>query len=784
MGGNLHSEMNYGQYDCSLEELSSRNRSILIWLSIGVVWFWLFAEVFNIQWFWQEFYTAATESGWQVDTTDCEITVYDRCERYVSTGGIWWALLAVLLSGISVGPLVFAGIIFTYRTKDVTHEWKEKIWTLLFFINPSMIWAFLWLICLPFTWGLLPWGEWSTNWWKIFPFGFGLAWLALLPPFFCLLEFFKTLFNPEYTLDQKTEQIAETESEAEREEKEESSSTASEPLAQDSTCDIVILEATEGKPIRFKVNNQPSGHDAWFGLYPEQATDYEHGEHHQNWMYFRDVGQNELSLPTQPPVFYSIRVFSDNGYNLVAKHRFEVTKKKPEAEKVEDDENRRIQEVLEKEHSSSTSESIEIIGRVAPNQPVRFRINRTRWGRDAWVGIYPAGAPDQDHGEQNKRWKYIRDVDVNDITLLLQAEGNWSIRVFSDGGYNLEHRLDFEIHGSPQQPSTPTSSEGIVEGKVAFKSVHGKYLSAQPDGRAEWNRDRADVWEYFHLEKREGGKIALKGAHGMYVSAQPDGSVQINRGAAPEGGWEEFTVETHFIQPVGRGGYDVVCLKSCHGKYLSAQQDSTAQWNRDHAPRGGWEDIEMEYQGEKTHPDAERLHQSQACEIHIVEATEGKPIRFKVNNRPSGNDAWVGIYSAGATDQDHGEQNKRWKWLREIDVNDATLPPQAEGNWSIRVFSDGGFNQIGRLDFDITEVHDSTSFGQPHHARRGNSEIDDEEAIRLYKKTLDDHGVPSDFLAGTQTSRGQPASNSAKKIQSATKDSSESGSTNFWDSIE
>ena len=33
---------------------------------------------------------------------------------------------------------------------------------------------------------------------------------------------------------------------------------------------------------------------------------------------------------------------------------------------------------------------------------------------------------------------------------------------------------------------------------------------------------------------------------------------------------------------------------------------------------------------------------------------------------------------------------------------------------------------------------------------------DDEEAIRLFKKILDDHGVLSDFLAGTQPSRGQP----------------------------
>ena len=99
---------------------------------------------------------------------------------------------------------------------------------------------------------------------------------------------------------------------------------------------------------------------------------------------------------------------------------------------------------------------------------------------------------------------------------------------------------------------------------VSLKSVHGKYLSAQPDGRAEWNRDIASIWEYFDIDKRRGDKIVLKGAHGMYVSAQPDGSVQINRREAPLGGWEEFTVEHR--------GNDIFCLKSCHGKYLSAQQ--------------------------------------------------------------------------------------------------------------------------------------------------------------------------------------------------------------------
>ena len=50
-------------------------------------------------------------------------------------------------------------------------------------------------------------------------------------------------------------------------------------------------------------------------------------------------------------------------------------------------------------------------------------------------------------------------------------------------------------------------------------------------------------------------------------------------------------------------------------------------------------------------------------EIEILEAVVGNPVRFRINNRPSSNDAWVGIYPKDAIDQDHGEHNKRWKWL-------------------------------------------------------------------------------------------------------------------------
>jgi hypothetical protein len=87
--------------------------------------------------------------------------------------------------------------------------------------------------------------------------------------------------------------------------------------------------------------------------------------------------------------------------------------------------------------------------------------------------------------------------------------------------------------------------------------------------------------------------------------------------------------------------------------------------------------------------------------IEILEAVAGKPVLFKINNRPSSNDAWVGIYPLHANDQDHGAQNSRWKWLRDINVNNASFPKQSAGSHSIRVFSDGGHTLHERKDFTV-----------------------------------------------------------------------------------
>ena len=62
-----HSEMNYGQYDCSLEELNDRNLSIIRLFVLGSVWAWLMFDVLQVQWFFEEGIHALQTVGMQVD---------------------------------------------------------------------------------------------------------------------------------------------------------------------------------------------------------------------------------------------------------------------------------------------------------------------------------------------------------------------------------------------------------------------------------------------------------------------------------------------------------------------------------------------------------------------------------------------------------------------------------------------------------------------------------------------------------------------------------------------
>ena len=114
-------------------------------------------------WFWNE----GTQCGFWGDETGCQGVVW-LTQAYVS-------IIVVVLS-----PGIWG--VFSLATKGFTHVDKSKrdevAWVAIFGLGGGAIWATLWLYCLPMTWGLLPWGSWDTNWWKIFPFLFGLIWMG------------------------------------------------------------------------------------------------------------------------------------------------------------------------------------------------------------------------------------------------------------------------------------------------------------------------------------------------------------------------------------------------------------------------------------------------------------------------------------------------------------------------------------------------------------------------------------------------------------------------------
>ena len=93
--------------------------------------------------------------------------------------------------------------------------------------------------------------------------------------------------------------------------------------------------------------------------------------------------------------------------------------------------------------------------------------------------------------------------------------------------------------------------------------------------------------------------------------------------------------------------------------------------------------------------------------IEILEVSK-TGVRFRINDRPSSNESWVGIYPKGADNQDLGEGEERasrWRWLRDIDTNNASFPFfyrhrdtefewAGSGDYEIRVFSDGELSLI------------------------------------------------------------------------------------------
>ena len=553
--------------------LSKRNKKIIALSIIGLFLFaglgWLIysisGEAFAAyeEMTTQEFYYEGTQEECQA------IGSAEGCEIRNFNGGIWFSLLAALLFSIAFAPIASALTMLTYRNKDVSDAWIGKTYGLLAGIPMAIIWALLWLICLPFTWGLLPWGEWSINWWKIFPFGFGLIWMGGLPLVITVINFFKKLANPEYNHDlvHGAMPLANEDSEGDARssyieaeippkpssgrgaifvailavimmipgivlliiggtmaeefiEGEGSSSYTLEIIDEDGLGDqgfIIFIQATPGDfnangvhdyCENVMVNANHSGawmSDPWTGWSSYNEADetrqvfeleISHGGSGcdtQHWP--KEKWVNEVQLVKIGRACYGCM-----AGNTTITAEYATDQPTPVSMWIQDGEKVHESTVLiiigailagiggltlitiigvkiskskaaKMLDSEGEKESIEII-ESNPGQPVRFKLNDPPKGGDAWVGIYPVSTGDQDHGD---RWRWLRDIDVNNATLPGQPAGKWSIRVFKDGGYKLQHRVDFEISTSSQQLATPTSSKEKVAGNATITTSKSTY---------------------------------------------------------------------------------------------------------------------------------------------------------------------------------------------------------------------------------------------------------------------------------------------------------------------
>ena len=119
--------------------------------------------------------------------------------------------------------------------------------------------------------------------------------------------------------------------------------------------------------------------------------------------------------------------------------------------------------------------------------------------------------------------------------------------------------------------------------KVTIKSYHGKYVSAEPSGKANANKDIPEVWTVTFVNE---DVINFKSGYNKYLVAERNGDVNANRDVASI--WEQFKVVDK-----GDGSFNFL---SYHGKYMVAEQNGDLNANRDIADT--WETFKVEKSGE------------------------------------------------------------------------------------------------------------------------------------------------------------------------------------------
>ena len=313
------------------------------------------------------------------------------------------------------------------------------------------------------------------------------------------------------------------------------------------------------------------------------------------------------------------------------------------------------------------------------------QVTRISGGKPVWVGGIRKGdgnGPGADHWywSDGQPWSYTNWHPgepnnaggwENRVHLGLQAPGTWND---VHDGWSGPAVYEFSPETSPATTTVSMPSSVTVSG-AGSSEVNGTYVFKP--GEHENRHWDTIAGHYQHTQNPE-----------IFIAFQDCGKAHQR----PE--WNKWMT----ISKIG-----VLYAAHTGGKIgvppREGGWETVDSWGNPGAP-GGKHPAPTVRHGENK--DARRIEHPSTNGIEILEAVVGKPVRFRINNPPSSNDAWVGIYHPSSSDQEIGKQKQQWEWLRDLDVNNASLPEKYEGNWSIRVFSDGGYDLHSREDFDIT----------------------------------------------------------------------------------
>lgn len=102
----------------------------------------------------------------------------------------------------------------------------------------------------------------------------------------------------------------------------------------------------------------------------------------------------------------------------------------------------------------------------------------------------------------------------------------------------------------------------LDDGRWAFKSSNGYWLSAQQNGKLYANRTKVQGWESFELYIQSDGRFSLKTDHGKFVCAEGGGGREVIADRSAANAWESFLPSQRFWVVGGGGGGDIQPLPS------------------------------------------------------------------------------------------------------------------------------------------------------------------------------------------------------------------------------